>query len=376
KPVLNIQIPSYNNLVNQNTLFLYQYFSKKFNDLISDYSTHIIMLPKQIINTIENLKYINKTLYILKDNEIYTLVISAGPSLNDKIDLIKKIQKNVYIIAVDTALRFLLKNDIIPDLVIAIDPQTINFLDFVGIQNLTKTILAIEISSSYKIAEKYSNYKYLTFFIGKLPSSENKDSFSYVNPLSSFIAKNLSLFSFPVYGNVGIAAISLASLISNNLILAGFDGSFENLIYHCKETMDINYYLSYQNYLNKALSSLTKDSLKILINNGKRSSIQLEKNNDIFKKYFPDKNIIQINNLNNEYLLIEKIKKSRKVDLIGVKKIDNIIINYENKTNTNVDLKNQILQAIDKSFVYFEAGKIKNKSKIDNLIKRLFNLIN
>ncbi|MFN3411096.1 MAG: hypothetical protein ACK4YF_02920, partial [Exilispira sp.] len=45
KPVLNIQIPSYNNLVNQNTLFLYQYFSKKFNDLISDYSTHIIMLP-------------------------------------------------------------------------------------------------------------------------------------------------------------------------------------------------------------------------------------------------------------------------------------------------------------------------------------------
>ena len=50
------------------------------------------------------------------------IIVSAGPSLNKNIDVLKQAKGHMIIIAVDTAVRFLLEKDIIPDLTISIDP--------------------------------------------------------------------------------------------------------------------------------------------------------------------------------------------------------------------------------------------------------------
>lgn len=57
------------------------------------------------------------------NNKIPSVVIAAGPSLQDCIPYLKQIQHQVIFIAVDTALKVLLKNNIEPDFVILIDPQ-------------------------------------------------------------------------------------------------------------------------------------------------------------------------------------------------------------------------------------------------------------
>lgn len=50
-------------------------------------------------------------------------LISAGPSLNEGIDLLKKIQKDFFVISVGSALKVLLNEFIIPDAVIITDPS-------------------------------------------------------------------------------------------------------------------------------------------------------------------------------------------------------------------------------------------------------------
>ncbi len=314
EPAANIKLEKYDEILGHKHSTLLEYFAQKFNELLTDYATHFIMLPKQIINTIENLKYIQNTLEICHDDKIFTLVVSAGPSLNKSIELIKKIEKSCYIIVVDTALKILLKNNIEPDLIIALDPQTLNFLDFLGITDLKNSILAVEISCTYKIPEKYKNHQNLAFFTGLLPATTygEKNSFLPVNPLSKFISKTLSLCKIPIFGNVGLAAISFASEISDNIILSGFDNSFDSLVYHCKETIDINYYLKRQDYLNPALSKLNLEALILSYGNKKRKSSILEKNENIFNKNFPDKRFINIADIDIDFLLYEENKNKEK----------------------------------------------------------------
>jgi hypothetical protein len=62
------------------------------------------------------------------------LVVAAGPSLDKNIALIKKVGQNFWVLAVDTALKPLLAAGIYPDLVVAVDPNQINYTKFDGIK--------------------------------------------------------------------------------------------------------------------------------------------------------------------------------------------------------------------------------------------------
>lgn len=60
-----------------------------------------------------------------KDNigDMPVVIVSAGPSLNKNVKDLKELEDKVFIIAVDTALKTLLNNDIVPDLAVTIDPH-------------------------------------------------------------------------------------------------------------------------------------------------------------------------------------------------------------------------------------------------------------
>ncbi|HNX76928.1 MAG TPA: DUF115 domain-containing protein [Candidatus Rifleibacterium sp.] len=72
------------------------------------------------------------------------VIVAAGPSLDRNMHLLKQVKGRFPIVAVDTALRQLVANGIRPDIVCAADPSYENSLDFVGVENESDVVLAVE----------------------------------------------------------------------------------------------------------------------------------------------------------------------------------------------------------------------------------------
>lgn len=78
-------------------------------------------------NVIRNLPMLAKTNLIselkkILPSDVPVIIVAAGPSLDKNIDLLKRAKGHCLIFAVDTAMKYLLSHDIIPDLGITIEP--------------------------------------------------------------------------------------------------------------------------------------------------------------------------------------------------------------------------------------------------------------
>lgn len=94
------------------------------------------------------------------------IIVSAGPSLNKNIHLLKAAKGKAVILAVGTALKALKKWDIEPDFVFSIDPQDLNYeLHFKGV-NIEKVALISEIQANHMIV---ANHKGPIFVSGDMP---------------------------------------------------------------------------------------------------------------------------------------------------------------------------------------------------------------
>lgn len=95
----------------------------------------VIGLGKEFINTfMENVPQIIRKPGVVKLKDIFkgrpSIVVSAGPSLDKNFHLLKKAKGKAIIIAVDVVLPILLPANIIPDMVVAIDPLPENIAVF------------------------------------------------------------------------------------------------------------------------------------------------------------------------------------------------------------------------------------------------------
>ncbi len=91
-------------------------------------NTDVIISSRLVDNTIRNLK-------LLYNNNLVTdligkfptdcpaIIVSAGPSLDNNIEELKKAKGRAVIFAVDSAMKFLLARDIIPDFIVTLDPK-------------------------------------------------------------------------------------------------------------------------------------------------------------------------------------------------------------------------------------------------------------
>lgn len=155
-------------------------------------------------NILSNLKYLSKNpinLKITTEKKI-AAIIAAGPSLDSKISYLKKKKSELYIISTDTALGPLLKNNIIPEIVVSIDGQHISQEHFFDcVTNTESTIFALDLCSNPAIVKQKA--KYLFFNSG--------------HPLSNIAATYANLPSlYSGAGTVTITALDLA-------IKLGFD---------------------------------------------------------------------------------------------------------------------------------------------------------
>lgn len=100
---------------------------QKTNDIVEvNKNTMAHFSEKMVINMLENLKYVKDSRYItdyvkLFPRNIPAIIVSAGPSLDKNIDLLKKAKGRAFILAVDTAMRQLIKHAIIPDAMVTLD---------------------------------------------------------------------------------------------------------------------------------------------------------------------------------------------------------------------------------------------------------------
>ncbi len=110
--------------------------SKVFRKMIEDISNGIIVnqntnaaLSKLITkNILHNLKFL-KDCNIVTDltgkipQDIPAIIVAAGPSLDKNIHELKNAKGKSVIFAVDTAVKYLLKYDILPDFIVTLDPK-------------------------------------------------------------------------------------------------------------------------------------------------------------------------------------------------------------------------------------------------------------
>lgn len=139
------------------------------------------------------------------------VLVSSGPSLNELLPILKTHQNDIYILVVGSALKVLLKNNIIPNAVIISDPQ--DNIVFQLKDSQFNGMLYYLCTANAKAVSIHTGEKQIVFQNGYAPSEE--------------IAKKNDLKCFETGGSVATLAFSmLASCQFEAIILVGQDLGF------------------------------------------------------------------------------------------------------------------------------------------------------
>lgn len=102
---------------------------KKSNTLEqTNMNTGAYLSHQSIVNILRNMHFIKESNYITEfmsdiPDDIPAIIVSAGPSLDKNIDELKRAEGKAFILATDTAVKYLLAHDIKFDAAITIDPR-------------------------------------------------------------------------------------------------------------------------------------------------------------------------------------------------------------------------------------------------------------
>ncbi len=226
-----------------------------------------------IENIIENSPaIINNLLRIKKKPECPAAVVAAGPSLKYSIETLKKIQKNVWIFCVDTALGALSETGIIPDFVISLDSQIHNLKDFYS-SNKHKSKLSVILGASC------------------YPGIQNMagDVFFFTGLKDDLLIKEIEkithsqILKIDVDVSVTSAAINLALKAGfEHIFLFGLDMAYINDMTHIQSSPIYNNFL----YSSNKFSTLPLKFINIIRqrNTYKKGKLKIDFNTKAFKK--------------------------------------------------------------------------------------------
>ena len=152
------------------------------------------------------------------------VVVAAGPSVDECLDYLKK-QTDKIVIAVGTIFKKLIKNGIVPDLVVVIDPQEITLQQFDGVMD-SQVPLLIDCPAYWGFADQYQVPKYMVPVESKL--KEMKEYY-----------KNTEKKVWKGGGTVTYFAIEAANYFgAEEIYLVGVDLAYPNRHTHATDTMD------------------------------------------------------------------------------------------------------------------------------------------
>ena len=177
-----------------------KYTQEKFYSLSCRIIKNIPLLAKEIpLNTIKDF-YKNQT----------AVVVSAGPTLDRNIEILKKYRDNIVIIVVGTAVKTLIKNGITPD-----------FLCIIEAYDSSKQIEGLDLSQVNFITEPYSNPNLRNFKFKQI-YSHISDNMPINHFWGSLINENTQ--EYLSKGTVSYTALNTARILGcSQIVLVGQD---------------------------------------------------------------------------------------------------------------------------------------------------------
>lgn len=211
-------LASYKNLFYEDIIEVLKLAQKSQGLLKAQQNTFKFMAFPSLKNQFNNLGSIFKTPLVTKLADIYkgktALVLSAGPSLKENIEIIKKNKDKFIIFAVNVTLKLLAQYEIEPDFVVAIEPYSSN-------EHFSKT----NTEKTYAILE--------TFTATSVYNQNFKKKFSYIsknNYINPWIRRVLGeKTDIDTYGTVSYTALVSAVLMGfDKIIICGQDLAYKN----------------------------------------------------------------------------------------------------------------------------------------------------
>lgn len=101
---------------------------RQMNLAVVNRDTQAFFSHHYVLSSIRNLEYLCESTIItdyLEDfpRDLPVIIVSAGPSLDKNIDLLREAKGHSFILATDSAVKFLLQHDILPDAMVTIDTR-------------------------------------------------------------------------------------------------------------------------------------------------------------------------------------------------------------------------------------------------------------
>lgn len=150
------KLTQYKELFPEQCRRVFEVFHRIFDNKRADMNTLIGFAQCSLVNEIKSLKWIMdcRTLGGVVGKfpvDMPCIIVAAGPSLEKNVEVLKQAKGRAFIICVDTAIPFLLKHGIIPDMVCTVDASKGTW-HFEG-SELHNLPIAISTDSNYRVLE-------------------------------------------------------------------------------------------------------------------------------------------------------------------------------------------------------------------------------
>jgi len=199
------------------------YHSRKFKiDLENTERSFWLVLRNQLLNLPNILKGKKVKSLFGKFSGVPGIIISAGPSLDKNLHVLKGVRDRAVLIAVDTAVRSLLKNGVNPHLILSADPLVKNCFHFPDM-DMTGSNLVFEPRVNKRIPDKFKGDIFIS---------------SFDNPFMKFLESIIGDFGkLETWGSVSTMAFDLAvKMECEPIIFLGQDLAYSRNRQHCRDS--------------------------------------------------------------------------------------------------------------------------------------------
>ena len=335
-------MPNYDELYPEIWRDVIRNIKEKYESVILSRNTEILMATEFVKNKVNNCKDIVRQYTILElkskfeliENikDIPAILVAAGPSLDKNINEIKKAKGKAFIVAVDTALKSLLNNDIIPDVLITVDPHKPPIL-----------FMHTKFKDIPMVVCDCSNYEL------NLLHNEKRFYFADVNSYMSYIYREGTgnkLHSTESGGSVANNAFSLINILGfKKIILVGQDLAYTDKKMHTTDAYG------------DSDSNLLKDNKKYFeVEDINGDMVYTEYNMNLYRKWF-ESQIVRYTDL----LVIDATEGGAKIEGSEIMTLKDAI---KRECKTDIDFK-KIINEISRPITDEKADEI--LKEIDNM---------
>lgn len=219
--------PNYQELFTEEIMQVLRALEKVTNDLIVNSQTGALFSAQLAKNQMQNMQFLcdgynTKGLAQAIPHEGAAILVAAGPSLNKNIQELKKAKNRAFLLAVDTAVKPLLRAGIVPDAFITIDPN--KPLKLVDTDEIRDIPLVTPITANHEIVEQQRGKK-IFFYDG------------YRLGMNAYLSVGKLLPSVSCGGSVACSGFSLLFKMGfQTIILVGQDLAYTDNRSHADGT--------------------------------------------------------------------------------------------------------------------------------------------